>query len=211
MMDEVILFLLRKEAHMEPLETTTTEIADALGISQQSASRKLILLEKEGKVKREGKLISVTGKGLREAESLYAALGAALEKKAKFKFHGKVTSGTRDGQYYLSLKKYREQIKEKLGFVPYAGTLNIRVPADEINMRLLLRGKKGEVIEGFGMGERTFGRIICYKCKLNGIGGAIIFPERSHHGLDVMEVIAPANLRKKLSLKEGDSVVCEVE
>jgi riboflavin kinase len=211
MMDEVILFLLKRGAHREPLGTTTIEIADALRISQQTASRRLILLEKEGMVRRVGRLISITERGLKEVESLYAALGAALEKKMRFRFHGRVTSGTRDGRYYLSLKKYKEQIREKMGFVPYPGTLNIRVPPDEINLRLLLRGKKGELIEGFGIGERTFGRIICYRCRLNGIDGALVFPERSHHGLDVMEVVALVNLRKKLSLKEGDAVVCDVD
>lgn len=210
MMDEVLLFLLRRGAHREPVEVTTSGVACALGISQQTASRRLILLEREGKIRRVGRCVSITGKGLKEAKGLYVMLGTALEKRIRFRFHGKVTSGTKDGRYYLSLKRYREQIKKRMGFIPYPGTLNIRIPPDEINLRLLLRSKNGELVNGFKIGGRTVGRIVCYRCRLNGIDGAVVFPERSHYGLDVMEVIAPVNLRKKLSLENGDDVTCDV-
>ena len=40
---------------------------------------------------------------------------------------GEVSSGLGEGRYYISRKSYIIQFQEKLGFIPFLGTLNIRV------------------------------------------------------------------------------------
>ena len=45
---------------------------------------------------------------------------------------------------------------------------------------------------------------------ISGLPGAVIFPEMSVHGLQVIEVISPFNLRKKLSLSDGSKVTVEM-
>ena len=59
-------------------------------------------------------------------------------------------------------------------------------------------------------GKASFGKIDCYRCVIGGLPGAVIFPEMSVHGLQVIEVISPFNLRKKLSLVDGSKVSVEM-
>ncbi|MEM2577082.1 MAG: DUF120 domain-containing protein [Candidatus Bathyarchaeia archaeon] len=40
----------------------------------------------------------------------------------------------------------------------------------------------------------------------NKIEGAIVSALRSHYGDDVLEIIAPVNLRETLKLKDGDKI-----
>ena len=68
----------------------------------------------------------------------------------------------------------------------------------------------GIEVEGFKMNNRIFGSIKCFKSKINGIDSSVIIPERSHYGSDILEVISPFDLRKKLKLKNGNDVVVEV-
>jgi CTP-dependent riboflavin kinase len=61
-------------------------------------------------------------------------------------------------------------------------------------------------IRGFQEGSRTYGRCRCYPCWIEGIGCAIIRPDRSSHNLDTIEIIAPVSLRISLDLHDGDEV-----
>ena len=54
MISEIEFYLLKKGAHKEPKRITTNDIADETGISQQTASRKLIELEKDEMIERMG-------------------------------------------------------------------------------------------------------------------------------------------------------------
>ncbi len=68
----------------------------------------------------------------------------------------------------------------------------------------------GIKIEGFKTKERTFGEVKAFKCRINGIGGAIVIPQRTHYPKNVIEIIAPVKLREVLGLKDGDWVEVEV-
>ncbi|MBW9223223.1 DUF120 domain-containing protein [Methanothermococcus sp. SCGC AD-155-E23] len=124
--------------------------------------------------------------------------------------YGKVISGKGEGKYFMSLKPYKERFKNLLGYYPYEGTLNIKlseyVPVD---MSRCLE------IEGFEYnGKRYYGVKVLpgWICKNEfAVKGALIFPEKSTHPKDVVEVISPVNLRQYLSLKNGDVVKIIVE
>ena len=113
---------------------------------------------------------------------------------------GRVVGGLGKGQYFISREGYRSQFFQKLGFVPFPGTLNIKL--DEA----FNPGPDQIRIEGFREEERTFGKCKCYKIKLNGLEAAIIRPERSSYPLDLAEVISPHRLREALKLEDGDAV-----
>ena len=49
-------------------------------------------------------------------------------------FRRKIVSGMGEGAYYMSLKGYRNQFIEKLGYEPYPGTLNVKL-VDQIFMQ----------------------------------------------------------------------------
>ena len=101
-------------------------------------------------------------------------------------------------------------IEQKLGFSPYAGTLNLEILPDFLEKRLELRSSRPIKIPGFSSGGRTYGPIDAYRCVVGGMDGAVIFPVRSQHGLSVIEVIAPVYLMGELGLKYGSELEIEV-
>lgn len=117
-------------------------------------------------------------------------------------FNGVVTSGQGNGKKYLDLPWVKSQILEKLGYIAYPGTLNIRI-TKEINQRKKLEGKKAIQIypaEGY-----CFGAV--FKATINSVDCAIIIPQVKGYPCDILEIIAPIYLRETLKLKDNDSVV----
>jgi len=114
---------------------------------------------------------------------------------------GKVSAGRGEGQFYISNDGYKRQFIEILGFEPFPGTLNIKMEEPFVPPE-----QKAILIKGFQDANRTFGGCRCYKIKLNGIGASVVRPERSDYPDDLIEVIAPVNLRKALVLEDGDQV-----
>lgn len=204
-MDEMLVALLRKGAHRRPVRLTTGELGELAGISQQSASRRLAQLQSGGLVERGREGVRLTKKAYGELASLYSALKGAFG-EGGLEIHGTVVEGLGEGGYYMSLGGYRRQIREKLGFEPFAGTLNIRVAEPERWKRHSLLEGEPVVIGGFRDRERTYGDLYAYRCKIGGMEGAAIFPLRTTHGTDIIEIIAPQNLRKAMHLKSGGRV-----
>ena len=62
----------------------------------------------------------------------------------------------------MSLKEYVVQFKEKIGYVPYPGTLNIML--DEISsanlLNMLATKEPDAMIDGFSDGKRTYGWVM---------------------------------------------------
>ncbi len=197
---------------------STSEIAEKTGLSQQSASRKVIALENEGMIKREilgsGQKIRLTEKGMDLFERKYSDIGNVLEthKSERFVFSGTVFKGDGEGKYYMSLPCYVDQINEKMGFVPYRGTLNLRLDTKtDVEEREYMSRHGGIVLEGFSDGKRSFGEVRCFPCRINGtLCGAVIIPRRTHYPKDTIEIISVDNLRERFSLADGDNIEIEV-
>jgi len=120
---------------------------------------------------------------------------------------GKVFSGGGEGARFTELPWVKKQMAEKLGFIPYPGTLNIKLTEDKVNIKKLL--KKAKAIEispapGFCRGK-------CFQAYLMGnLKCAIIIPEVENYPEDVIEVIAPVNLREKFQLRDGDVIEVKI-
>jgi riboflavin kinase len=192
---------------------STTKLSHRMGGSQQSASRHLRLLEQMGYITRridqEGSLIRVTPDGISKLEEVYRVLTWHLNRVEDegFEFEGVVFSGMFQGGYYISQEGYAKQIREKLGFQPYPGTLNLRLREDDLERRRRLDILPGVKLEGFQGEERAFGGARCYPLMVNGeVEGALIVADRTNYDLSVMEIISSVNLRKSLSLEDGDMV-----
>ncbi|MDP2841884.1 MAG: DUF120 domain-containing protein, partial [Candidatus Methanoperedens sp.] len=100
------------------------------------------------------------------------------------------------------------QFIEKLGFTPYPGTLNVKLDTPSVDIR---KGISADLeISGFTKDNRTFGRGSCFNIMIMDIKGAVIVPERTHYPEDIIEIIAPVNLRKYLKLRDGSTVEVEV-
>ncbi|MCX6772508.1 MAG: CTP-dependent riboflavin kinase [Candidatus Micrarchaeota archaeon] len=209
MISDIIFYLLRKGCHKEPKRITTGEIAEHIGVSQQTASRKLISLEKGGQIERTGGKIYLTGKAISEVRKLVKEVLDSLEGTSMV-FDGSVVKGLGEGAYYLCQDEYTSQFKKRLGFKPFCGTLNILINAEDIEKRIMLRQQKAIEIPGFKKGNRTFGKLAVYKCVIKGTPAALVFPERSQHGLQVLEIVSPLQLRKKFNFIDGANVQVEV-
>ena len=115
------------------MKVSTTELSRVLGGSQQSASRHLGILEEMGLITRriysDGSLVTITEGGMSVLDEVHQELTAHLEGAGAevFVFEGTVVSGLFEGAYYISREGYRGQIREKVGFDPFPGTLNVRI------------------------------------------------------------------------------------
>ena len=205
-------------AHKRTTKISTEYLAEKLGISQQTASRYLIELERNGWIQRtitpEGSLIKASAKGEKELHELYSRLRFLIETAypPSITLEGVVFTGLGEGAYYISKEHYKKQFTEKLGFNPYPGTLNIKLTTDyDLKTRTELDAYPAIEIQGFKNENRTFGVVKCYPATIgNKIKGALIFALRSHYDSSVLEVIAPVCIRKRLSLRDGQKVKIEV-
>ncbi len=204
--------LIEVGAYPDEVIFTTTELAKLLGSSQQTASRHLIELEKMGLIHRvrlgRRESIKITGGGVRHLDNMFLKLKRAFEmKKAETLFEGTLFSGMGEGAYYVSQPGYKRQFKEKLGFEPYPGTLNLRVRKEDQEDVRLLEASPFILIEGFSDAGRSFGPAKCFHGTIaEKVEAALIFPVRTHYSGDVVEIISPEFLRKALHIKDGDSV-----
>jgi riboflavin kinase len=204
-MDELLLLLLRHGAHARPARLTGAELGAALSMSQQNASRRLAELERTGYVERKDGGIMLTKTAYGELAGLYSSMKAAFE-GGRLEIEGTISAGLGEGRYYISLPGYRKQIEEKLGFSPYPGTLNVRLDEADLWKRQHLLGLDPVVIRGFRDDKRTYGDIFAYACTVEGEKCAVIVPLRTHHGADILEIIARHELKRKLRKKDGQRV-----
>jgi riboflavin kinase len=214
-----LIELLSKGAHHNFVEITTAEIGKSIGRSQQAASKHLLDLETSGYIERLKKgqkfAVKVTDEGYSEIQNLFLSLRAALESvPATIEFEGNVVSGMGEGAYYMSLEGYRKQFKEKLGYEPYLGTLNVRLSEQiYMNARLQLGKHPSIFINGFSDGTRTYGWVKCYRAAINDgaiRNAAVLVLERTHYDDSMLEVIAPISIKQTAGIKNGDRIKVEV-
>jgi riboflavin kinase, archaea type len=119
---------------------------------------------------------------------------------------GHVIAGVGGGKSYLEMPGVKQQVEEKLGFKPYAGTLNIKLSNESALKRLELHQDNEDFIRpqvGVFPGILIKATIESYEC-------AIVHPEDHNYHTDILEVIAPINLREKLGLVNGSEVAITV-
>ena len=205
-------------AHKRTAKISTEFLAEKMGISQQTASRYLIELERAGWIQRtvtpDGSLIKIEREGNAEIKKLYTSLRFIVEAAypPSVTFEGTVFTGLGEGAYYIGKEHYRKQFIEKLGFDPYPGTLNLKLSSDyDLKTRTELEAYPAVEVQGFKNEDRTFGLVKCYPAMIgNKVKGALILALRSHYDASVVEIIAPVCLRKHLNLKDGNKVKVEV-
>jgi riboflavin kinase, archaea type len=201
------------------VELTTGEIAKKIKRSQQLASKELLDLEFFGYIKRNKKskkyTIKVTEKGYQKVYDLFLFLKTAIESfKHIIDFEGHIITGMGEGAYYMSLKGYKQQFKEKLGYEPYPGTLNIKLNSSSyVEAKKEMLKYPSITIEGFSDQSRTFGWVKCYPAYINdsvNINSSILILERTHYDDSIIEIIAPFSIKEQFSLKNGDYIKLKV-
>jgi len=199
-----------------PVSISTQKLGTELGISPQTASRRLISLEGQGLIARtirpDGQFVTITGTGEEELRNEYAAYQRIFEEGERaYQLEGELISGLGEGRYYVSIAGYVNQFRERLGIDPFPGTFNVRLSAASVETRRKLAGLDWIAIEGFTDHDRTFGGAKGLHCTIEGYDCAIIVPGRSHYPDDIIEIISGTGLRTALDLKDGDKVTIEVK
>jgi riboflavin kinase len=193
-------------------------LADRLDASTQTASRRLQQLEADDHITRDvesdGQLVEITERGERRLQAEYETYRKIFERDAAVALSGTVTSGMGEGRHYITLEGYMTQFREKLGYEPYPGTLNVDLDAESVRARPRLDALDPIVIEGWESDDRTYGPAYCHPATL--VAGEtyeeahVISPERTHHGDDHLELIAPDELREALALDDDTEVTIRV-
>jgi len=190
------------------------EVAKIMGISQQSASRLMIRLYSEKYIDRtlenRKQSVSVTEKGLDLLFTELDSLNRILNTSDTLDIEGNVSSGLGEGKYYISRKFYIIQFQEKLGFIPYLGTLNVKVSSEFQNELRRLRNSTGIHIDGFQTEDRTYGPVKAFNASIMGVKCAAILPERTVYS-DVLELISSYYLRDKLNVTDDSRVRVRIE
>lgn len=127
------------------------------------------------------------------------------------KFDGFVTSGLKKAGIFMKKDIYYKQYEDKLGFLPYAGTLNVKLKEEiEISVKDQIE-EHLQKIEG----NDKFGAVyfIDATLKVNSKKerGAILFPIKTTHNIDTLEFVSEKNLRKTLNLNDYDKVSVIIE
>ncbi len=197
------------------VKISSSEIAEKMLTSPQTAARHLQSLEKNEMIERQttasGQWVKLTGRGIQQLEEEYNFYKRLFKARTPTEIEGVVITGLGEGKYYLSNDGYRKQIEEKLGFTPFPGTLNIKLDQENTIIRRSLDTRGGIRIDGFTSDNRTFGGGVCLPIMVEEIRGAIIQPERTHYPEDIIEIIAPINLRDHLNLKDGSTIKIKIE
>ena len=216
-----LFHLCQQIGNQKEIKISSGELGEIMGVSQQTASRRIQDLEKLGWIYREidGKtqIIKIPKKGADVLLQVYKTLKNILE---NIMIVGKVSGGMGEGGYYVAIKGYYEQFQKKLGFKPYLGTLNLEL--NDLNISLLRENFETRppiIIDGFKdeNSGRTYGAVRCYSCCIskledreNKLQAAILDIERTHHKKNIIEILAEPYLRDKFLLKDGDKIIIEL-
>ncbi len=210
-------YLLSKGAKHNYVTITTASLGKNIKKSQQAASKHLLELEQNQFIERiiSGRNISVkiTGKGFSEMVKLSTILQKSLNSFPSYvEIKGTLVSGMGEGAYYMGLKGYTKQFQSKIGYVPFPGTLNVRldqkIHQEAIKQFETLNGIK---IKSFSDGKRTYGWVKCFTAKLNNSSNCeLIILERTHHDDSIIELISKSCLRKTAKLKDGSKVSIKI-
>jgi riboflavin kinase len=119
---------------------------------------------------------------------------------------GRVFSGEGEGEKFVDLPWVKRQIEAKLGFIPYSGTLNLRLSEESVKRRKLLEKAHSTKVcpaEGYCNG-------VLIKASIGTLECVIVVPEIAGYPMNVLEIIASVNLREKLQLADGAEVAVSV-
>lgn len=120
---------------------------------------------------------------------------------------GTLFSGMGKGRYYVGHPEYQRRFEKVLGYVPYPGTLNIKLSDRAVIEEVSSIRKGGGVkVDGFSIGGESFSSLNCYDGDLRGERVTLLFIDVTYYNESVAELISPVYLRGKFGLKDGEVV-----
>jgi riboflavin kinase, archaea type len=121
---------------------------------------------------------------------------------------GAVTAGLGQGAHFMSVPWVRDAVRRLLGFTPYPGTLNVRLDPDMTSE--WERMQDGRAIVLAPPSGETCGALLVSVVVAPDVEAAVIVPDVTRHGKNLLELIAPVHIRSRLGLRDDDPVTLEV-
>ncbi|MEE8074063.1 MAG: DUF120 domain-containing protein [Candidatus Binatia bacterium] len=132
------------------------------------------------------------------------------------KITGVVFSDLGQGASFMALDWVQRLLRERLGFTPYAGTLNLRLLSDQEvalwnDLRMSIKGV--DIVPP----EPSFCRARCLLARIEGLSQdgadgmrvAVLIPEVDSYPANKVEVIAPFPIKESLHLQDGDRLTLQ--
>ena len=148
-------------------------------------------------------LVAVTEAGERALQREYADYRRLFEGDADVELAGAVTSGMGEGRHYISLSGYMRQFRERLGYEPFEGTLNVDLDDESVRARARMDALDPIDIDGWEDDERTYGPAFCWPATVERADDTSDRYETAH-------VIAPNRLRDEMDLEDDDELTIHV-
>lgn len=129
--------------------------------------------------------------------------------KARLEIQGTLCSGLGEGAQFTQLAWAAREFRDKLGFAPYPGTLNLMLAGKAwAEARSRLQRSAGIAI----VPPSGYCAAKCFAVTVNErIAGAVVLPEVGNYPADKCEILAAVGLRQALDLRDGDTVRLRVE
>lgn len=128
----------------------------------------------------------------------------------QLKISGKIISGAGQGAFFTQLDWVREQCLEKLGFVPWPGTLNLEIKLDQVAAIEQVRLENGiELIAP----DANYCSGHVFPVSVGGTPSAVVMPSDDVrvHAKNIIEIIAPQCLKETIDVKDGDRVTLIID
>lgn len=121
---------------------------------------------------------------------------------------GRVVGGTGEAAAFTRLPWVCRQVEQRLGFLPYPGTLNVTLEsARDLAAWARIRSRPGILLNP----ESGYCAARLFRATLAGRGpAAVVVPEVAGYPPDRVEVLAPVHLRSALGLVDGSLVTVAV-
>lgn len=118
---------------------------------------------------------------------------------------GIIQSGIGKGCFFTTVDWVVRQCRDKLGYTPFPGTLNVRV-CDEDLPKLNRFLEKTDT--AFVSSDASFCSAPVKKIEVAGISAAIVLPSEDVrvHDHYILEIISPCSFKQSLGFKDGDQV-----
>lgn len=118
---------------------------------------------------------------------------------------GVVCSGKSEASRFTQLDWVRQQFRDKLGFDPFPGTLNLKVSGSDAAEAM--RSHSGVAIEP----SQNYCAARCYPVRINNQVDAVwIMPDLPEYAPELVELMAPFSLREALALEDGTIVTLKL-
>ena len=121
---------------------------------------------------------------------------------------GVVTSGLGQAAHFMSLPWMPDTVRRLIGFTPYPGTLNVRLDPDMVSV--WCRVQQGGAIVLAPPPPDTCGARLFLVVVAPDVEAAVIVPDVTRYGEDLLELIAAVHIRSRLGLRDGDRVTLRI-